>query len=324
MTATPDIELQTEANILAVLTPRLAAAKNRQEKTRETATLLFFQYGIYPSAKTVHRYTQHGSLTDINTDLREFWNDLRERSRVKIEAPMFPDAVTALFSDALAKVWELAMDKAHAALDGERQEAADQVAQAQREAYEANRMRSIAEEDALSSERELRQERVRRENAEKRIEAQAAEIDALQSSLVQWQALAEAEAQARQEAQGQFFRDLEAERTARQRDTEMFEGEIKFAKMQIDAARSTERQLRDQIREDKASKDMELTAYRQRANRAEEALGAARLELAELKGRSEGLAARIAELQARIRELAKTGPRPAAIKPAAKRRLLRR
>jgi predicted nucleic acid-binding Zn-ribbon protein len=319
-----DIEKQTEDTIRAALAPRLAAAKTRHEKTRETATLLFFQYGIYPSAKVVHGYTQHGSMTDINTDLREFWNDLRERSRVKIEAPMFPDAVTAMFSDALAKVWELAMDKAHAALDGERQEAADQVAQAQRDAYEAQRMRQIAESDAQSREYELRQERNRREVAEKKIDVQAAEIDALQSSLVQWQAQAEAEAQARKAALEQFSRDLESERAARQRDNEMFEGEIKFAKMQIEAARSTERDLREQIKEDKASKDVELAAYRQRASRAEDALGAARIELAEIKGRYAGLEERIVELQARIRELAKGSPRPAAIKPAAKRRLLRR
>ena len=323
MNAKTDIEKRTEEEIRATLAPRLAAAKTRQEKTRETATLLFFQYGIYPSAKVVHGYTQHGSMTDINGDLREFWSELREKTRVKIEAPMFPDAVNALFSDALAKVWELAMDKAHAALDGERQEAAEQVAQAQREAQEADRMRRIAEDDAESSERELRQERERRETAEKKVEAQTAEIEALQSSLAKWQAQAESEAKARQEAQEQFSRDLEAERAAHQRDTEMFEGEIKFAKMQIEAARSTERELREQLKEEKANKEMELISYRQRANRAEEALGATRMELAELKGKNEGLEGRLAELQNRVRELAKAGVRPT-IKPTVKRRTLRR
>lgn len=323
MNAKTEIEKRTEEEIRATLAPRLAAAKNRQEKTRETATLLFFQYGIYPSAKVVHGYTQHGSMTDINGDLRDFWNDLRERSRVKIEAPMFPEPVANLFSDALAKVWELAMDKAHVALDGERQEAAEQVAQAQREAHESDRMRRIAEDDAEASQSELRQEREKRETAEKKVEAQAAEIEALQSSLAKWQAQAEAEAKARQEAQEQFSRDLEAQRAAQQRDAEMFEGEIKFAKMQIEAARSTERELRDQLKEEKTSKELELTSYRQRANRAEEALGATRMELAELKGRYEGLEGRHAELQERLKGLAKAGSRPV-VKSPAKRRSLRR
>lgn len=323
MSAKTDIEKRTEEEIRAALAPRLVAAKTRQEKTRETATLLFFGHGIYPSAKTVHGYTQHGSLTDINGDLREFWSDLREKTRVKIKAPMLPDEVVDLFSDALARVWELSTDKAHAALDGERQEAAEQVAQAQREAHEADRMYRIAKDDAETSKSELRQERERRETAEKKVEAQAAELEALRSSLAKWQQQAEAAAEARQEAEERFSRDLEAERSARQRDTEMFDGEIKFAKMQIDAARGTERELREQLKNERASREEELASYRQRANRAEDSLGAARLELAELKGRYEGLEGRFSELQERFKGLVK-GSAKGVAKIAMKRRSLRR
>jgi hypothetical protein len=323
MTTKPSTLSRAEEEIHAALADRLARASTRQEKTRATASVLFFDFGVYPSAKVVHGYTKHGSMTDINGDLRAFWNDLREKTRVKIEAPMLPAEVTNLFSDGLARIWELAMDKAHAALDGERQESAEQVAQAQRETQEATRMRDVAEDQARASEAELRQERERRELAETRVGAQAAEIDALRSSIATWQAQAESEAKARQAAEEQFSRDLEAERAARQRDTEMFEGEIKFAKMQIEAARATERDLRDQIKEDKSSKEVELAAIRQRANRAEEILGNTRMELAELKGRYEGLVGRFSELQQRVKGMPR-GVAKGLGKMVIKRRSLRR
>ena len=309
--------------VVEALAPRLAPLTTRQEMVREAAATLFFGHGIYPSAKTVLAYIKHGSMSDINNDLREFWSELREKSRIKIEAPMFPDAVNALFCNALAKVWELAMDKANAALDGERQEAADLVAQAERKAEDADRKRLIAESDAAECESEMRQERERRESADQKIEAQAAEIGVLQSSLAKWQSQAESEAKARQEAEKQFSADLGAERAANQRNIEILDGEVKFVKMQIEVARSTERDLRDQLKEEKANKEIELAAYRQRANRAEEELGTTRIELAGIKGRFEGIENRNTELQERLKGLAKR-TQNSGVKPIAKRRSLRR
>ena len=150
-------------------------------------------------------------------------------------------------------------------------------------------MRRAAEEEMDNQAAEMRNERERREVAEKRVEAQAAEIEGLQSSLAKWQQQAEAEATARQEAERQFSRDLEAERAERQREAERFSGESRFAKMQIEQARTSERELREQLKAVSASKDVELSTYRQRASRAEEALGAVRLELAEMRGRAQAL-----------------------------------
>ena len=56
--------------------------------------------------------------------------------------------------------------------------------------------------------------------------------------------------------------------------------------MQIEAARSAERELRERLNAEKADKEVGFAAYRQRTAKAEEALGAARLALAETKGQS--------------------------------------
>ena len=101
-----------------------------------------------------------------------------------------------------------------------------------------------------------------------------------------------------------------------------FSGEVRFAKLQIEAARSAERELRERLNTEKADKEVELAVYRQRIGQAEEALGAARWELAEMKGQSSSLEERLAEMQQRLKELAEGGSKAEA-RTAVKRRTLR-
>jgi flagellar biosynthesis GTPase FlhF len=288
---------QVDPGILATLRARIPADAHRKEKSREAASLLFFEHGIYPSAKVVLSYTQQGSLTDINRDLHEFWQDLRDKARVKLDAPYLPPELLESFADALARLWDQAVTNATAAFDAERMEAEAQVGMAQRRMAEAELQASSMLERAQASEAQLRQERERRETSEKRVEVQMAEIEALQSSLVKWQQQAESEARARQEAEQRFSRDLEAERTLRQHDSERYDGEIKFVKLQIDSARTAERELRDQLKAVNEHKDAELSGYRQRANHAADAVAAIKLELAEVRGLNRGLERQLASIK---------------------------
>lgn len=324
MSAKTDQEQQTEEAIRAALAPRLAMAKTRQEKSREAATVLFFGYGIYPSAKTVHGYTQHGSLTDINADLREFWTDLREKTRVKIDAPALPDELLAQFSQSLVSIWDLAMGKAQATLDGERQEVHGKVAIAHRQVEDSNRLRQVAEDRVQSIEVELREERERRVEAERRAEAQATEITGLQDAVAAARRQVDAEMAARREAEQQFSRDLSEERTNRKRESETFDREIKFAKMQTDTARTAEKDALARLATEKSARDVEVAIYRQRVSQSEELVVSTRMELADYKGRCSGLEGRVADLHDRIKNLSKgTSVRPAA-KNAVKRKTLRR
>lgn len=320
---TSTVSIADAEGIKSALAPRLAAAGSRKEKTREAASVIFFTFGIHPSAKTVREFTQHGSLTDINEDLREFWADLRTKTRVKIDAPMLPSDLSELFSDGLAKVWELAADKAHSSLDGERKEAAESIDLAQRSAFEAKRQQHVAEEDAEASRLELREERERRSQAEGRLVAQEAEIVALQDALATWQNQAEASSRARQESEERFARELDAERVLRRREADMFEGDIKFAKMQIDEARTNERELRARLKAENEAAELELVAYRQRANRSEEALGLVRLEFAELQARYQGLELRFSDLSERVKKAGKVVARSHGLPDIRRRRTLR-
>jgi len=307
---------KVDPGILATLRERTPADAHRRDKTRQAASLLFFEHGVYPSAKVVLSYTQQGSITDISRDLHEFWQELRDKARVKLDAPYLPHELVETFADSLAKIWDQATGNASATFDAQRLEAERQVAIAQRRMNEAEVHASSLLERVQTIDAELRQERERRETAEKRVEGQLAEIATLQTSLEKWQQKADAEANARQEAEQQFSRDLEAERASRKHDSERHDGEIKFAKLQIDSARTSERELRDQLKAAIDSKDVEVSNYRLRANTIADSLAAIKLELAEVRGLNRGLERQLASLQAAekepVRALPSIVPKPKA------------
>ena len=136
-----------------------------------------------------------------------------------------------------------------------------------------------------------------------RAQALTTENEGLQDALTQWKEKLVFEERARQEAEQQFSRDLEAERAERQKEAERFAGEIRFAKLQIEQARISEKELRQQLEASLRSKELGLISYRQRASVAEEALAAARLELAEMAGQVKVLESNFAEALHKPKEL---------------------
>ena len=236
---------------------------------------------------------------------------------MQLDAPALPDELLATFSEGLRSLWDVATSKANEGLDALRQEAEDQVRVAKVQAVEARQAQLVAEERIQAVEQELREERARREAAETRAEVQSAEIESLTGSIEQWRRRHADEAGARREAEERFSKDLDAERAVRQSEAERYQGEVRFAKQQIDAAREAERRTRDEVAVDMAS-------YRKRLAVAEDARDQAIQLIAELKGGRLALERQVIELQDRVRELATAETkRVRGTRPILKRRTLR-
>ena len=92
------------------------------------------------------------------------------------------------------------------------------------------------------------------------------DIASLKEALNDCRVSLEQQTQARAQAEARFSGDLADERLARQKEAEQFHSEINFAKMQIETARQAERELREQLKTERAQKYGELSSYRQRAN----------------------------------------------------------
>ncbi len=132
-------ETQLLADIEA-LRPRFP---NTQDLYREVCALMFFRYGLTPTANRLYQLVRKGSMSAPAEALNRFWGQLREKSRVVIAHPDLPDELKKTAGELVASLWQSAQQAAGDSLAALREEAG-------REAAEARQA-----EDAMRQERDL-------------------------------------------------------------------------------------------------------------------------------------------------------------------------
>src|SRR6202049_4629736 len=125
-----------DAALAAEIDRLKAAFPKTRELYREVCALLFFRFGITPTANRLYQLVKRGSMGTPTDVLAEFWSALREKSRVRIEHPDLPAELQSATGELAAALWTRAVDMAQ-----------DQLATAQLEAQ-----RSVADAQARSEE----------------------------------------------------------------------------------------------------------------------------------------------------------------------------
>lgn len=128
----PDI-LPDEARLAADIERLKAEFPKTRELYREVCALLFFRYGITPTANRLYQLVHRGSMGTPTAVLAEFWSDLREKSRVRIEHADLPEDLQGAAGEFIGALWSRANAAAQASLAMLR----DEVEQA-RQAAEAS------------------------------------------------------------------------------------------------------------------------------------------------------------------------------------------
>ncbi|HPU50804.1 MAG TPA: DNA-binding protein [Burkholderiaceae bacterium] len=123
------------------LTAEIEALKERIADTRtlyrEVCALLFFRHGITPTAHRLYQLVRRGSMGTPAEVLRVFWQELRERSRVRLDHPDLPMDLRTLGGELMAQLWTRAQTAAAADLEFLRQEARDAAESARQQAETA-------------------------------------------------------------------------------------------------------------------------------------------------------------------------------------------
>lgn len=101
-------QLQTEINALKTQFPET------KDIYREVCVLLFFRYGITPTANKLYQYVHRGSMSAPADALNKFWLELREKSRVRIERPDIPENIATVAGNLIANLWNEAQKAAQA------------------------------------------------------------------------------------------------------------------------------------------------------------------------------------------------------------------
>ncbi|KWB93550.1 DNA-binding protein [Burkholderia ubonensis] len=230
----------------------IAALRGRCVDTRdlyrEVCALLFFRYGVTPTANKLYSLVRKGSMSTPADVLNRFWQDLRERTRVKIDHPDLPDAVKQVAAEAVLAIWHSASEASAAELAALRAEARHQAheaevardravaeAEAARQAVESTqgqleavRAQLVESGDALADERqahaatEARLQEVRRQLDEASTQFASVKIE-LGAQIERARERAEAVDTRAQAHEKRALREIDQERTARQKSEQQLD-----------------------------------------------------------------------------------------------------
>jgi hypothetical protein len=110
-----------------------AQAPNTRWLYREVCALLFFRYGITPTASRLYQYVRKGSMGVPAEVLAQFWADLRERARVRIDRADLPEPLREAAGDWIQFLWSKAQQHAEEAFSEARVALQTELAQSRAE-----------------------------------------------------------------------------------------------------------------------------------------------------------------------------------------------
>jgi chromosome segregation ATPase len=109
--------LPDESRIAAEIERLKAEFPKTRELYREVCALLFFRFGLTPTANRLYQLVKRGSMSTPTQVLGEFWTELREKSRVRIDHPDLPAELQTAAGELVATLWTRSTASAQAALE---------------------------------------------------------------------------------------------------------------------------------------------------------------------------------------------------------------
>lgn len=236
-------QLRTEIERLRTQFPQT------QDLYREACVLLFFRFGITPTANKLYQLVRKGSMSAPAEALAKFWSDLREKSRVRIEHPDLPDILRTSAGDLVAALWGQAQAAAQEGLLALRAEAESSVLEAKSaiEASEASRITALQERD--QARRAFEESANRILQLERDLAAERAGKEALSKQLEESQRQQAARDAALADARKDFAGELEKLRNALRKSEERYEAAEKRALLEIDRERLASTRLQKDLAE---------------------------------------------------------------------------
>lgn len=239
--------MATEAQIHADIEAIRERIPETQDLYREVCTILFFRYGITPTANKLYQYVRKGSMSAPAEALAKFWEVLREKSRVRIEHPDLPEAVKTAAGDLVASLWTQAQAAAQENLTAF-------CAESQATVLEAKAAKAAAETDRDASLVQLNQAQQTIHAATERATLMERDLAILQAgkesltvqlaaALRQQASLENALADARRD----FAVELEKLRQALQKSEERHEAGEKRGLLEIDRERTAAAKVQKEL-----------------------------------------------------------------------------
>lgn len=279
-----DTAITTENQLVADIEQLREKFPNTQDLYREVCTVMFFRYGITPTANKLYQYVKKGSMNAPAEALGKFWDILREKSRVRIERPDLPDEIKTGAGELAAALWDLAQGKAATALREYEAEARASVIDAKSALTNVEAQCDALRGESNKAQANLAQAREQISELQQQLAAAAATREILDAQLVQTRVDIAAHRQANESARQYFAEEIEKLRHEAQLAEERFRATEKRALLDVDRERSVATRLQKELDGARADAAKEVAQYRLENLGLQQQLGDMRQQLGVLEG----------------------------------------
>jgi chromosome segregation ATPase len=277
-----------------------------RELYREVCALLFFRFGVPPTANRLYNLVRRGTMSTPASVLSEFWAELREKSRVRIEHPDLPKDLSEAAGELIGTLWARAAASAHAELTSLRDD------------VEARR--AEGEQKVVAAREELGRTETALEQRTAALLAAQVEIRELERQQAQEAAVRQAfEAQIKRLGEGvvarerdldkvrdTFSRDLEKLRETAGRAEERLRASEKRALLEIDRERGAVVKVQKELAEAAKRAEKRDAEHRRTVEALQEQQGDARQQTGVLQGKLAALEEAYKSLQEQLKSLRAT------------------
>lgn len=180
-TAINESQIQSEIDELKIQFPQT------RDLYREACVLLFFRYGITPTANKLYQYVRKGSMSAPAEALNKFWRELRDKSRLRLEHPDIPQNLSDAAGKFIGELWAQAQVSAQSNFDAQISEAEDKVALAQQESAAEQEKREKREAELELTRADLKNALLNLAESEKNHAVDISALARLEKSLLELQ-----------------------------------------------------------------------------------------------------------------------------------------
>ena len=258
--------------------------QDTQELYREVSTLLFFRYGITPTANKLYQLVRKGSMSAPSEALARFWENLREKSRVRIEHPDLPQELRDAAGEAIGALWQRAQALATDHLAAIRSEAMASVATANAQVEAAQARAELAEAANSAKQAELAQCRTQLQEVVQALAREQGTRSTLQLQLDAGEQQRRELQRDLQAARQGFESQLEEQRVAATMALDRHQADLRRALLDVDRERSVATKARKDLDQTRRAMEEQADQHRRQVHQIQDELGQMRQKLGVTEG----------------------------------------
>lgn len=238
----------TESQLHLAVEQLRSQHSNTLDLYKAVAALLFFQYNSTPTTNRMYQLVRKGSMSAPAEALRLFWQELRERSQVRMEQADIPQSLKQSAGSLMAQLWEEGLAQALQMVEQNNQAVYTKIALAEKAQTEALDESKTAQSALLTAQQQLEKQDKIIEDLEKLKQQLQLQVVAQEQKA---QSLHEKNAIQQQQHENALLAQKEQIVLSEQRAADM----EKYARLEIERVRQesakTQKQLQNELNEQK-------------------------------------------------------------------------